>query len=474
MNKNKLKKIFVIIMTIYTVFAVSLYYLGGNQLKYKGSNKNILMPEADSVTDEIINGRYIYQKFINTVENIEEIAIVFTKFYREGNGKVNIDLYDSEHFYIHRTLNIDEIPEQHRVFLTLEEPIKNVSNTIMTLRISSSAKEGSGVAVMMNKSSAPDGSILKIGDKEINATLCFSVTGTTEVKASRYYWHIMGTIGLLLALILYVSYKNYLRDKINYLVAALIAVERYRFLISQLVIRDFKSKYKRSILGVFWSFLNPLMTMTVQFLVFSTFFSSDTKNYPIYLLSGVVCFSFFSECTTMCLTSISGNSRLITKVYIPKYIFPLSRTISSAINLAISLVPLTLACLVLGDVIKLQALLFFYFLACLIVFSLGIGLFLASLMVFFRDIQFLWTVLTQIWMYATPIFYPAEIIPEKYRFIVVFNPLYHFIGNARTCLINGISPEPAAYIYCLIFALSSLLIGAFTFKKTQDRFALYL
>ena len=474
MNKKKLKKIFAIILTVYTVFAVSLYFLGGNQLKYKGSNKNILMPEADSATEEIINGRYISQKFVNTVENIEEIAIVFTKFYREGEGMVNIDLYDDEHLYLHKTISIDEIPEQHRVFLTLDEPIKNVNDKIMTLKISSTAKEGSGAAVMMNKSSAPDGSVLKTGDKEINATLCFSVTGTTEVKASRYYWQIMGGIGLLLALVLYISYKKYLNNKVNYIVAALIAVDRYKFLISQLVIRDFKSKYKRSILGVFWSFLNPLMTMTVQFLVFSTFFSSDTKNYPIYLLSGVVCFSFFSECTTMCLTSISGNSRLITKVYIPKYIFPLSRTISSAINLVISLVPLTLACLVLGNVIKPQALLFFYFLVCLIVFSLGVGLFLAALMVFFRDIQFLWTVLTQIWMYATPIFYPAEIIPEKYRFIVILNPLYHFIGNARICLISGISPEPAAYIYCLLFALCSLFVGATTFKKTQDRFALYL
>ena len=105
-------------------------------------------------------------------------------------------------------------------------------------------------------------------------------------------------------------------------------------------------------------------------LVFSTFFSNDTQNYPIYLLSGVVCFSFFSECTTMCLSSISGNSRLITKVYIPKYIFPLSRTISSSINLGISLVPLLLACLVLGIAIKPQAVLFFYFGLICIIFSL--------------------------------------------------------------------------------------------------------
>ena len=327
---------------------------------------------------------------------------------------------------------------------------------------------------MMNKTSAPQGSKIKVGKQNISGSLCFSVSGTERIKISQYYWFIMGGLGLLLATLLTVSYRQYLKGRSNYLVVAIAAMYRYNFLISQLVIRDFKSKYKRSILGVFWSFLNPLLTMTVQFLVFSTFFSSDTQNYPVYLLSGVVCFSFFNECTTMCLSSISGNARLITKVYIPKYIFPLARTISSTVNLGISLVPLLLASLVLGIAIKPQAILFFFFLICLIIFSLGVGLFLSALMVFFRDIQFLWSVLTQIWMYATPIFYPAEIIPEKYRFVVRFNPLYHFIGNCRTCLINGVSPEPRAYIFCLLFAFGSLFIGAYTFKKTQDKFALYL
>ncbi|MBR4609662.1 MAG: ABC transporter permease, partial [Erysipelotrichaceae bacterium] len=309
---------------------------------------------------------------------------------------------------------------------------------------------------------------------DVAGTLCFSLTGYDDNPFGEYYWQIVGTIGVLLGIMLIASYRLYLKGRYTYIVSAIAAIYRYEFLISQLVIRDFKSKYKRSILGVFWSFLNPLLTMTVQFLVFSTFFKANTQNYPVYLLSGVVCFSFFNECTTMCLTSISGNSRLITKVYIPKYIFPLARTISSSVNLAISLVPLFLACLVLGVAIRPQALLFFYFLVCLIVFSLGIGLFLSVLMVFFRDIQFLWTVLIQIWQYATPIFYPAEIVPEKYRFILRFNPLYHFIGNARTCLIDGISPEPRAYIFCFIFALVSILIGSFTFKKTQGKFALYL
>lgn len=474
MNKKNLKKIFLTALAIYTAFTVCFYFLAGDQLRYRVATDNIEVLEADAVTPEIVRGVTIRQDFVNTVDNIEQIALIFTKLYREGQGLLTVDLLNGNELIYRKVFDVDAIPEQHRVFLEPENPIRGLRGETLTLEVYSNSRVNNGASLMMNRSAAPEGSVVSVGKEKIDGSICFSVSGTEKIAISQYYWFIMGGLGLLLALLFFFSYRGYLQGRSNYLVSAIAAMYRYSFLISQLVIRDFKSKYKRSILGVFWSFLNPLLTMTVQFLVFSTFFSSDTQNYPVYLLSGVVCFSFFNECTTMCLSSISGNARLITKVYIPKYIFPLARTISSSINLAISLVPLLLASLILGVAIRPQAIFFFYFLLCLIIFSLGIGMFLSALMVYFRDIQFLWTVLTQIWMYATPIFYPAEIIPEKYRFVVRFNPLYHFIGNCRTCLINGISPEPKAYIFCLLFALVSLFIGAYTFKKTQDRFALYL
>ena len=472
MTKEKLKKVFIIVFILYTVFSVSFYFLGGDQLKYRNSKGNIEMPEADSATTEIISGTIVVQPFVNRVEDIDELSVSFAKLYKNVQGKVTVCLYNDEEVLMKKTVDLSKMDEKGTVTLTPEEPITGLKGHMLAIRIAASSKTDEGAVALVSKGTP--GSRFMFDNEMIEGTLCFSLTGRDENYLGKYYWYIVAASELLLGGLLLKSYSDYQKGKLNLIVRAIAAIYQYEFLISQLVIRDFKSKYKRSILGVFWSFLNPLLTMTVQFLVFSTFFSNDTKNYPLYLLSGVVCFSFFSECTTMCLSSISGNSRLITKVYIPKYIFPLARTISSAINLGISLVPLLLACLVLGSVLKPQAVLFFYFLACLIVFSLGVGLFLSALMVFFRDIQFLWTVLTQIWMYATPIFYPAEIIPERFKFIVRLNPLYHFIGNARTCLISGISPEPRAYIFCLLFALVALAIGAYTFKKTQDKFALYL
>jgi ABC-2 type transport system permease protein len=264
------------------------------------------------------------------------------------------------------------------------------------------------------------------------------------------------------------------RGKHSYVANALTAVQKYRFLIRQLVSRDFKTKYKRSVLGVFWSFLNPLLTMLVQYFVFSNIFKSDIPNFAAYLIIGTVMFNFFSEACGMALTSVLGNAGLITKVYMPKYIYPLTRVMSSMVNLCISLIPLVIVCLVTGVHFKKSAVLTLFFLLCLAIFCLGLGLLLSVSMVFFRDTQFLWNVLNMIWMYATPIFYPESILPENFRFILQINPLYHFLHGARMCILDGISPEPFVYFQCMMIALVMLLVGALVFRKTQDKFVLYL
>ena len=473
MDKSKIKKIYLIAIAIYVALVTSFYFIAGDQLWYTESNEKIKMFDADSITAEINEETRVSQTFTSTIDRIDRFEIVFTKGYQEGDGKVTIVILDDKNNVIVRTTrDLKDIPEQHRVYITPEKPIDETNGKDLTIKIYSTAEASEGLSVMMN--SAAKDSTIEVNGKKTQGTLCFAVVGSSKISTAPYYWLIVGGIGLAIAIFLFISYKNYENGKSGYLTVGINAINKYKFLISQLVSRDFKTKYKRSVFGVFWSFLNPLLTMIVQFLVFSTFFKADTQNYPVYLISGVVCFSFFSECTAMCLNSVSSNYRLITKVYIPKYIFPLSKTISSSVNLAISLVPLLLVTIITGTALHMSFFLMFYFLVCLIIFSLGIGMILATLMVFFRDIQFLWSVICTIWQYATPIFYPAEIIPEKYRFIVRFNPLYHFIGCMRKCLIDGVSPEPINYVYCLIFALGSLAIGSYIFKKCQDKFTLYL
>lgn len=472
MEKKKIKKIYTAVILIYVALVTSFYFLAGEQLWYREAGESIKMVDADSISEEINKENELFQYFKCKVDKIDSFEFVFTKNYAEGSGNLFIDIVSNAKVIGHLAMPVKDVPEQHRVYLNLEEPIRGALDKPMTIRITSDSEIGQGVHAMMY--SGDDTSRVHIGNGFVQGTICFSLIGSEKINTSRYYWFIMGGIGLTIAIVLFISYKNIGSNKQDYLVVGLNAIERYKFLISQLVTRDFKTKYKRSVFGVFWSFLNPLMTMLVQFLVFSKLFSNGSENYPVYLISGVICFAFFNECTSMCLNSLVVNSRLITKVYIPKYIFPLARTLSSSINLGISLAPLLIVAIITGTKLHMSIFLMLFFLVCLIIFSLGIGMILATLMVFFKDIQFLWSVFLTMWQYATPIFYPAEIIPERFRFIVRFNPLYHFIGNARKCLIDGISPEPRAYIYCLLFAFGSLAIGSFIFKKCQDKFTLYL
>ena len=183
------------------------------------------------------------------------------------------------------------------------------------------------------------------------------------------------------------------------------AYQKYWFLLTQLVSRDFKTKYKRSVLGVLWSMLNPLLTMGVQYIVFSELFRWDIDNFAVYLLIGTVMFNFFTESTGQALVSITGSASLITKVYVPTYIFPVSKVLSSCINLGFSTLALYAILLIQGVPLNIYHLLMPFGYVCLIAFAIGIGLILASMMVYFRDTQFLYGIVTVLWMYLTPLFY---------------------------------------------------------------------
>ncbi|MCI9050986.1 MAG: ABC transporter permease [Lachnospiraceae bacterium] len=242
----------------------------------------------------------------------------------------------------------------------------------------------------------------------------------------------------------------------------------------QLIQRDFKKKYKRSILGIIWSFLNPMSMMVVQYIVFSTIFKSDIENFPVYLLSGTIFFNFFTEAVGEGLNAIVGNASLLTKVYVPKYIYPITKVFSTSINLLISIMPLLVVMIITRQSLTRALFLFPFIIVVLLTFTIGITLILSSAMVFFRDTLFLWGILSMVWMYITPLFYPETIIAERFQIILKINPMYHIIKFVRCIVMNGISPLPEEYGICMLSAIISLLLGIFIFKKTQDKFVLYI
>lgn len=247
-------------------------------------------------------------------------------------------------------------------------------------------------------------------------------------------------------------------------------LKKYKFLINQLVARDFKTKYKRSLLGVLWSLLNPMLTMAVQYMIFSTLFRFDLPHYQVYLLSGIVMFNFLSEATNQALVSITGNAGLITKVYMPKYVFPITKVLSACINLGFSLIALYLLILLSGLKITWIHVFIPFALLNMIIFTIGFSLILASLMVFFRDMQFLYGVFILLWNYMTPIFYPESIIGDKFKWVLQFNPMYHFIRYVRNIVLDNSMPTLRAHLFCLIFSIGTLIIGTIIFKKTEKKF----
>lgn len=269
-----------------------------------------------------------------------------------------------------------------------------------------------------------------------------------------------------------VSYFLFFYGKhLNWYIASL---KKYRFLIWDLVTKDVKTKYRRSVLGVLWSVLNPLLMMLVLTAVFSNIFRFDIKDFPIYYLTGSLIFNFVSEATSFSLNAILGASGLIKKVYIPKYIFPLEKCLFAFVNMLFSFIAVIIVFVILQITPHWTIVLFLIPLIYALIFSMGLGLILSALNVFFRDTTHLWGVFVTAWMYLTPIIYPMSILPEWMINIIKLNPLYYYVEYFRNVMIYGVVPSFTDNIICVTFSLVTLLIGLIVFKKNQDKFILYI
>lgn len=249
----------------------------------------------------------------------------------------------------------------------------------------------------------------------------------------------------------------------------------YKELIRQLVLKDIKLRYRRSYLGYVWSLLNPLLMMLVMVIVFSHVFRFDIPNFPVYLLTGQTLFTFLSESSAAAVSSITGNASLLKKTYVPKTIFTFSKISSSLVNLLFAMVALVLVMLITGVSITWSILLLPVVIVELYIFCLGIGMFLAAMAVFFRDIQYLWGVLISIWMYVTPIFYPVSIIPEAYRWWYIhLNPMYSYITQLRAVIFDGGGLPWDLFLQGSFSAVIALVVGIWVFNRRQNEFILYI
>lgn len=251
-------------------------------------------------------------------------------------------------------------------------------------------------------------------------------------------------------------------------------ISRHKFLFEELVKRDFTLKYKRTVLGIVWSILSPLATLLIMWLVFKDILGSNIDHFAIYMFTGQVVFSFFSDATMQGMTSLLDNAGIFTKVNVPKYMFLFSKNISSLINFGLTLLVLFVFILIDGMLITPAYLMLIYPIVCLIIFNIGLGLILSALFVFFRDTQHLWGVFTQLIMWVSAIFYSTDKFDSSLQIAFLINPLYSFITYFRSIILEGSVPSIMTHLIILGYTIVVFLIGCLIYKKKNHEFLYYI
>lgn len=248
----------------------------------------------------------------------------------------------------------------------------------------------------------------------------------------------------------------------------------HQFLFEQLVQRDFTLKYKRTVLGILWSILSPLLNLLITGIIMSHFFGSNIDHYIVFLFIGQILFSYFTDATNLGMTSLLENAPIFTKVNVPKYLFLLSKNISSLLNFLITLGLLFCAVLIDGLPITWKYIALLYPSVCLILFNIGVGLVLSAFFVFYRDMQYLWGVFTQLLSWVSAIIYRIETFSPKAQNLFLLNPMYLYIRYFRKIILDNTIPTLWFHLLAGGYAIGALLVGVYMYKKYNHEFLYYV
>ncbi len=251
-------------------------------------------------------------------------------------------------------------------------------------------------------------------------------------------------------------------------------LKTYQFLFEELVKRDFKKRYNRTVLGIVWSVLSPLLMLSVMAVIFGNFFGRSIEHYVIYLFSGQIIFNYFTEATNEGMLALVSNSSIFTKINVPKYLFLFSKNVSAIINFIIILFIYFFFVLLEGISLTWEFVLLIYPIVCLIIINVGIGLILSALYIFFRDIQYLYRIFTQIVMYGSAIFYSIDILPQHLQMLFYCNPVFVCITYFRSIVLHNTVPDLWLHLLLLGYAIVLFEIGCWVYKKYNYKFLYYV
>lgn len=462
----------ILLVLVYVVFVSGISIVAAPQIKYTAYN--IETTELGGVLGGVYEGRTVSQEFLYEGTYIQKVTLMSATYNRKNEGAIVLALRNSaDEVLWKQEIVSSKIKNDSVLKLQMNKRVTSPDNRYFLDITGVGNHADNSVTFYTTAASGYQGGIVD-SDNNAEQALYMSIYGRADAGVN--WGYLIFLIGVLLFLVIYwgISVRKIRKGIRNGLAHLIDDGVKYGFLIKQLVARDFKTKYKRSVLGALWSFLNPILTMTIQYIVFSTIFRSGIENFPVYLLSASILFNFFTESVGNGLGSITGNVSLITKVSIPRYIYPVSRVLSAGINLLMSTIPLFIVIVLTGCRFGMSYTLIPLVYLSLLIFCIGLSMLMATSMVFFRDTQFLWGVISLLWMYATPIFYPESIIPERFSIIFKLNPMYYYLKFFRTILMDNVAPELSLIGMCMLWSVVMVVIGAYVFHKNEKKFTLYI
>lgn len=474
-NKDSIwKKVLVGGTAIIILCSIIYFFLGLETQSKKYYEEAGSKVDPTSVVGELIDGAELEQKYTPNADYIKGITIRFANYEHPVSGTINLTFRDSSDTVLASAdLNASDLQNNADYYFNFGKYIHINKGEAASLHISVNGSQA-GSAITVWCGAKQDGWDLSINGGEVQNTLYMIPDEYVDAPYTQMFWGFFGAVLILFIIFCLIEMKKEKNIKSTPANDFIHIFDRYKFLLSQLVSRDFKTKYRRSYLGIAWSLLNPLFMMMIVSAVFSFVFRFNIQHFQVYLILGQVIFNFFSEATQIGLTTIIGAGQLIKKVYMPKYIFPLSKTMYSFINFAISFIAVFLVMAFYRIPVTLNILYLPYLLFTYFVFVLGVSLFASAITVFFRDMQNLIPLGITALGYLTPIFYPADSLAPWMQNIMKLNPLYHYVTFIRTILLYGNAPSVRQLFICFLMAILSLVIGMRYFFKKQSKFILYI
>ena len=476
MEQSIWKKILIYGLGIICIMSACLYLIGSKTLQTHPYEEVYALSEPGSVIALSQDQNKVTQTFINHSDEVSGLYLRFATYgFAMTEGTVKVDLLSDTGTVIGSSqAEAAEIADNADHWFAFEEVVSVERNQTYQLQVISDVMDEAAHFPALWCIEKVNGCTLSVGGDEIQSTLYMNISASRDAQ---FLLRLMISAAFLTGVLLLVVWKGSHDDKygkITPLTEMVHIFDKYTFLLKKLVGRDFAVKYRRSYLGLLWVILNPLLTMIVMSSVFSYIFRLQIQNYAVYLILGNIVFGCFSEATQFAVQSIVGSGQLIKKVYMPKYIFPLSKVIFSFINFVLTLIPAIAVIIYYRVPFTVNYLLLPYVLIGLFLFALGIGLFLSALQVFMRDTQYLYGIILTLWTYLTPIFYSEESLAPILRKLMQLNPMYLYVNCIRKIMLYGITPTVFQLLACIVIGILAMVIGMSYFYKKQKLFILHI